>query len=200
MPTAPKLLDCGCGDAKFMQAAYDEGWKDITCIDIVGSVVERMRSSNTTRPGLKCKLSARARRASYADSVAVLAVAAMDARDMSLEDGSFDLVFDKSTFDALKCDSKESVRRYSREVHRVLKDDGKWLCVTLHVPEVAVKLVKDTGDPTRQWKVRSFVCEHEFHEDEYTYLLVCTKDVAAESTGGAGGACGGTTESSGKGD
>jgi len=121
--------------------------------------VQKMRRENVGRPGLE--------------------YATMDARDLQFEDRTFDVVFDKSTLDALKCDGKESVGRFSREVHRVLKDDGKWLCVTLHEPEVVAALIATTSKPERHWNLRSFVCEHELMEGDYTYLIVATKKVDA---------------------
>lgn len=49
-------LDCGCGDAKFAAAAYDAGFSNVTCIDVVDAVVEKMRKENKARGTMKCKL------------------------------------------------------------------------------------------------------------------------------------------------
>eukprot|EP00913_Durusdinium_trenchii_P009955 g9344.t1 len=62
-----------------------------------------------------------------------------DACDLTstLEAKDFDVVFDKSTLDALKCRGPEATGRMSSEVHRILQDDGVYLCVSLNPPEDA---------------------------------------------------------------
>ena len=48
-----------------------------------------------------------------------------DARELSMfPDGSFDVVFDKSTLDALKCAGQDSTSRMSSEIYRILSSDG----------------------------------------------------------------------------
>ena len=54
-----------------------------------------------------------------------LCVAHQDARELSLfPDGSFDVVFDKSTLDALKCAGQDATSQMSSEIHRILSSDG----------------------------------------------------------------------------
>lgn len=141
-PTGP-ILDLGCGDSDFMSNAYDDGFTNITCADIVPEVLDTMRKRNAEeRPGIKYAL--------------------VDARDMSqFADASFAVVFDKSTMDAIKCANRESTTRMSAEVHRVLKDDGVYLCVSFHPPEDVQENIEDTGMTTRKWSVRVLVCENE---------------------------------------
>ena len=58
----------------------------------------------------------------------------MDVREMRFEDGSFDLVIDKSVLDCLLCyaESHENTHRMLEEVRRVLCPTGLYLVVSLH--------------------------------------------------------------------
>mmetsp|Transcript_39449 Transcript_39449/g.113857 ORF Transcript_39449/g.113857 Transcript_39449/m.113857 type:complete len:106 (-) Transcript_39449:134-451(-) len=60
----------------------------------------------------------------------------MDARQMSLASQSFDLVIDKSTLDAFMCSGEREadIRMYLREVSRVLRPGGTYLCITYGDP------------------------------------------------------------------
>lgn len=129
-----------------MSDAYDDGCLDTVCTDYEASVVETMQKRNAEkRPGIK-----------YMQ---------VDARDMHMfEDRSFDVVFEKSTMDALKCAGRPSMRRASGEIHRVLKDAGWYFCISLHGPEDLVPNLKDTGYVSRQWDVQ--VNELEANDDE----------------------------------
>ena len=59
----------------------------------------------------------------------------MDFLEMKFEDGDFDLVIDKGSFDALCCDTTNEtwlkVVKYLSECMRVTKVGGKYLCVSL---------------------------------------------------------------------
>eukprot|EP00435_Cladocopium_sp_Y103_P012536 s3873_g3.t1 len=89
LPPGGRVLDLGCGDAEFMTEAYDDGYHDITGVDIVEPVLETMRQRNVDRPGMTYLWA--------------------DAMDLSVfADESFDVVFDKSTLDALKCRGAEA--------------------------------------------------------------------------------------------
>merc|ERR1711920_1023017 len=118
----------------------------ITCADIVPSVIETMRCRNAElRPGIK-----------YVTA---------DACDMGIfADSSFDVVFDKSTLDALKCAGKSATTKMSHEIHRVLKDSGVYLCVSLNGPEEVQPLIESTECPDRRWNVQTLVCENEGYD------------------------------------
>ncbi|CAK9030248.1 eEF1A lysine and N-terminal methyltransferase (eEF1A-KNMT) (Methyltransferase-like protein 13) [Includes: eEF1A lysine methyltransferase [Durusdinium trenchii] len=159
----PRILDLGCGDADFMSEAYDDGYQDITGVDIVEEVLETMRQKNATqRPNMKYVLA--------------------DACDLTstLEAKDFDVVFDKSTLDALKCRGPEATGRMSSEVHRILQDDGVYLCVSLNPPEDAQSAIESTAHGER-WEVEVLVCENENYEGrrdgppKHLYMYVARK-------------------------
>ena len=56
----------------------------------------------------------------------------MDVRNMEYEDGSFDMVIDKATFDSVICgeNSTKNIEKMLTEIHRVLKDDGVYVMVS----------------------------------------------------------------------
>jgi ubiquinone/menaquinone biosynthesis C-methylase UbiE len=60
----------------------------------------------------------------------------MDVMSMTYADKSFEFVLDKSTIDALLCSDSPivSVARMTREIYRVLKDDGVYLIVSYGAP------------------------------------------------------------------
>lgn len=48
------ILNLGCGNAEFSEYMYDDGYKNITNIDIANNVIEYMKDRSKTRPEMKC--------------------------------------------------------------------------------------------------------------------------------------------------
>ena len=61
----------------------------------------------------------------------------MDVRSLSYEDGTFDAVIDKGTFDSILCGdgSGPNADQMLSEVHRVLSPNGVYICVSYGVKE-----------------------------------------------------------------
>jgi len=134
------ILELGCGNCDFMSAAYDDGFHDVTCTDIDHSVVNTMRQRNSVlRPGIK-----------------YMQCDACDMHDVANE--SFDIIFDKSTMDALICAGKQMVSRCSAEVHRVLKDAGMYICLSHNEPGEMKSAIEYTGHAERRWRVKVLMC------------------------------------------
>ncbi|CAJ1341778.1 unnamed protein product, partial [Effrenium voratum] len=110
-PHSARILDLGCGNARLAEDMYDEGFRNITALDISDVAIESMRSRNAEkRPGIEWVVG--------------------DAFNLEFEDGSFDLVIDKSTTDAVSCDKDhihENLTKMYGEAQRVLKDGGTFL-------------------------------------------------------------------------
>lgn len=77
-----------------------------------------------------------------------------DVRNMPMvEDQSIDVALDKGTLDAMVYGScwdppdevKTSMRSYMHEIHRVLKDDGLFLCITFRQPRFMGSLLDPDG-------------------------------------------------------
>lgn len=114
--THSTVLNVGCGNSLLPEDMYDRGYTNIVNIDISQVVVEQMIERNRGRPGMLWFH--------------------MDARQMSLASQSFDLVIDKSTLDAFMCSGEREadIRMYLREVSRVLRPGGTYLCITYGDP------------------------------------------------------------------
>jgi ubiquinone/menaquinone biosynthesis C-methylase UbiE len=69
---------------------------------------------------------------------------AMDVRELSFADASFDACTDKGTLDALMCGDAfdVDVARYAREVARVLRPGGRFVAVSLSQPSIALPLLR----------------------------------------------------------
>jgi len=78
-----KVLILGCGNAKFSEDLYDDGFENIYNIDISSVVIETMSDRNRTRSNMKYEV--------------------MDVCDIKYPNGFFDVAIDKSTIDALLC-------------------------------------------------------------------------------------------------
>lgn len=122
-----RILNPGCGNSVLPKQMYDAGYHHIVNIDFSSQAIKQMlgRSSSKPRPGLEWHQ--------------------MDALAMNFPSESFDVVFDKGLLDALACsnfnkfasanDSAKLVASYLREVKRVLRNDGCFLCISYDGPE-----------------------------------------------------------------
>ena len=79
----PKILMVGCGNSRLSGEMYNDGYTNITNIDISDVVIEKMKTV-------------------YSESCPLMTWQVADATNMpEFEDGQFDMVIDKGTFDAL---------------------------------------------------------------------------------------------------
>ncbi|CAE7801705.1 EEF1AKNMT [Symbiodinium sp. CCMP2592] len=144
VPRSAKVLDLGCGNAKLAEESemYDDGFENITALDISEVAIESMRQRNSeARPRIDWVVG--------------------DAFDLQLEDQSFDLVIDKSTTDAVSCDADhihENMTRMYGEVFRVLKPGGTFLVFSsvVDVPQAALQLPHLSFDVTEKEIYRPF--------------------------------------------
>lgn len=110
------VLIVGCGNSTVSMCLYDAGYRNITNIDISHIVIRQMRKINAImRPELVYEH--------------------MDATQMVYADSTFNVVLDKGTLDALMPDTKEgtvsNVNKYFKEITRILRDGGRYICISL---------------------------------------------------------------------
>ena len=114
-----KILMLGCGNANFSADLYDDGYKNITNVDISSVVIQQMIEKNRNeRPEMTWQV--------------------MDITDMSaFATDSFDIAIDKSTIDALLCgdDFLLKVALMLKETQRVLKPGGHYFAISYGKPE-----------------------------------------------------------------
>ncbi|KYN10088.1 PREDICTED: methyltransferase-like protein 13 [Trachymyrmex cornetzi] len=120
------ILIVGCGNSTLSMSLYDVGYRNIVNIDISHIVIQQMRDiNNSTRPDLVYKH--------------------MDATQMTYLDGKFSVVLDKGTLDALMPDTKEAtlsiIDRYFKEITRVLRNGGRYICISLLQEHILRKLL-----------------------------------------------------------
>ncbi|XP_012230561.1 eEF1A lysine and N-terminal methyltransferase homolog [Linepithema humile] len=120
------ILIVGCGNSTLSMSLYDVGYKSITNIDISHIVIKQMCDiNNSTRPELIYEY--------------------MDATQMTYPDEKFSVILDKGTLDALMPDTKETtistIDRYFKEVTRVLRNGGRYICITLLQEHILRKLL-----------------------------------------------------------
>ncbi|KAH7815386.1 putative Endothelin-converting enzyme 2 B (Ece2B) [Monocercomonoides exilis] len=111
------ILDIGCGSSKLAEELYDDGKKNIKCIDYSANIINKMQDANiSARPEIDW--------------------AEMDVKAMSFDDETFDLIIDKGTSDAILCgtDSYAQLSSMLKEVSRVLKKGGVYVVITYGVP------------------------------------------------------------------
>ncbi|KOS20674.1 Endothelin-converting enzyme 2 [Escovopsis weberi] len=116
---APAILHLGCGDSVIPAELHARGYTSQLCVDFSSAVIGLMTERYASLPGIRWQ---------QAD---VRAMPSVPAR-------SVDVAFDKGTLDAMiygspwdpPAETRDNTRRYLREAHRVLRDDGVFLYIT----------------------------------------------------------------------
>jgi len=119
-----RILHVGCGNSLLPENMYDAGYKNIVNIDNSPVVIKQMFERNVGRPKMTWSV--------------------MDATSTSFEDETFDVVIDKSVLDTFTCmlNSTRVVRKYLREVVRVLKPWGRFVCISFGEPPIRMPLLE----------------------------------------------------------
>ncbi|KAG6514483.1 hypothetical protein ZIOFF_024843 [Zingiber officinale] len=109
-----QILVPGCGSSRVSEYLYDDGFRCTTNIDFSKVVVSDMlRRYVRSRPEMRWRV--------------------MDMTELQFAEETFDVIFDKGGLDALM-EPEHGAKlgtKYLKEVKRVLKSGGKFLCLTL---------------------------------------------------------------------
>eukprot|EP00741_Cyanophora_paradoxa_P015877 tig00020909_g15328.t1 len=111
------ILMVGCGNSKMSEDMYEDGYKDITNVDISPIVIDAMRRANAERS---------------------MHWHTMDIRQLPADwAGKFDVVIDKGTMDALLCGegSTANVLAMCQNISRVLKPGGVFVMISYGAPD-----------------------------------------------------------------
>eukprot|EP00357_Protocruzia_adherens_P019331 CAMPEP_0115005726 /NCGR_PEP_ID=MMETSP0216-20121206/20057_1 /TAXON_ID=223996 /ORGANISM="Protocruzia adherens, Strain Boccale" /LENGTH=214 /DNA_ID=CAMNT_0002372135 /DNA_START=40 /DNA_END=684 /DNA_ORIENTATION=- len=111
-----KILVLGCGNSRMSEEMFDDGFQNLTNIDISSVVIKDMQEK-------------------YADKVG-MTFATVDACKMDY-DGAFDAVLDKGTIDAVLCgeDSSKNVNEMLTRVYKSLTPNGVYVAITYGQPQ-----------------------------------------------------------------
>jgi len=128
-----RFLNVGCGNSPLPEQMYDDGYHNIDNIDYSDIVISQMQQRNLNRSEMRWTT--------------------MDARQMTYENNTFDVIIDKGTLDAFSCmkGNDLAIACYLTEAFRVLRPGGVYLCNTFGTPkERAVHFERPHLDWTRQ--------------------------------------------------
>ncbi|KAH8033994.1 hypothetical protein HPB51_018505 [Rhipicephalus microplus] len=139
-----QILIIGCGNSTLSTDLYDcTSCKNITSIDISEVVIRQMNDKcGSLRPQMR--------------------FLQMDAAQMDFKDEEFTVILDKGLVDALTPDKDCPAKLYAvlKEVSRVLRVGGRFLCISLLQSHVLQALLKwFSSDPAWTWVIR-------FHRSE----------------------------------
>ena len=127
MKETSKILIIGCGNSLLSEEIYDSGYKNITNIDYSSNVLKKMEErSNEGGRNMIFKV--------------------MDALNMEFEEEEFDIIIDKGTLDAMFTDttqlSIDKIDKLFNEIGRVMKSNGKYICISLFQEHIIEKLLE----------------------------------------------------------
>eukprot|EP00792_Barthelona_sp_PAP020_P005964 TRINITY_DN2863_c1_g1_i3.p1 TRINITY_DN2863_c1_g1~~TRINITY_DN2863_c1_g1_i3.p1 ORF type:complete len:215 (+),score=58.76 TRINITY_DN2863_c1_g1_i3:45-689(+) len=112
-----QILQLGCGNSRLAAQMYEDGYKNITNIDISEVCVNSMKQRYADLAGMKWQV--------------------MNACKLDFESESFDVIIDKGTLDAVLCgrDSFDLAFRMHQNVFKCLKPGGTYINITYGLPE-----------------------------------------------------------------
>ena len=126
LPRDAPLLELGCGTSDLAARLFDDGWRNVTAIDLSPNAVRLAQQRHgTSRPGLR--------------------FAVGDARELrAIPDASIACVIDKGTLDAICVGDgfDYEARRVAAEAVRVLAPGGRLMCLSLMPPSVLLPLLQ----------------------------------------------------------
>ena len=133
LPSCTPLLELGCGTSDLAARLFDDGWRNVTSVDLSRAAVQQAHARfSGGRPGLMFALS--------------------DARRLDgFGSSEFGCVIDKGTLDAICCGEGFDYegRLVLKSVERVLVPGGRWVCVSLMGPAVVMPMLDQAAWPYR---------------------------------------------------
>lgn len=151
---------------------YEDGYQHITNIDYSFTVVKQMQEL-------------------YKEKCPNLPFKQMDVKSLQYEDGTFDSVIDKGTFDSMLCGdgSGPSADQMLNEIYRVLSPTGVYICISYGLPEQRMGYFQraDFDWTIFQHKIAkptistsAVVSSEDKNEKNFHYIFIMRKQVSAK--------------------
>jgi len=163
------VLMLGSGNSRLSEEMYEEGFHNVTNIDISMVVIKAMQEKYRDKPGM-----------TYTQ---------MDARAMTeFEDQHFNVVVDKATIDSVLCGegSTHNAQKMLSEISRVLQPNGTYIAISHGQPSYRLTYLQR---PEFGWNVNIFTVQKPMmgmtaslsadDKDNVHYIYVCSKGEAA---------------------
>jgi SAM-dependent methyltransferase len=152
-----KILNIGCGNSKFSEELYDNGYINNFNIDYCENVIEFMKLRNVNiRKNIVFEV--------------------MNAEKTSYINDYFDCVFDKGTFDSiLSCkNSLTHIAKLTYEISRILKIGGIYFLISTGRPENRLDFL---NNPHLSFNIK-YICisKIENGREIIHYIYICTKN------------------------
>ena len=152
-----KILNIGCGNSKFSEELYDNGYINNFNIDYCENVIEFMKLRNINiRKNIVFEV--------------------MNAEKTSYINDYFDCIFDKGTFDSiLSCkNSLTHIAKLTYEISRILKIGGIYFLISTGRPENRLDFL---NNPHLSFNIK-YICisKIENGREIIHYIYICTKN------------------------
>ena len=166
--TQNTILMLGAGNSRLSEEMYEEGFHNITNIDISLVVTKAMQEKYREKPGM-----------TYVQ---------MDGRAMELPDQNFNICIDKATLDSVLCGecSTQNAQKMLQEVSMVLQPNGVYILISHGSPSYRLTYLQR---PEFGWNVKIATVQKPmmgmtaslsaYDEDNVHYIYVCVKGVTA---------------------
>jgi len=117
--TKSDILMLGCGNSDMSEKMYKDGYEGIMNVDISESLLDKLRTRlGANMPNMKWQFA--------------------NASKLAFETGSYDVIIDKGTFDAIE-QNKGLLTAAAREARRVLRSGGYFLSVTFNDADLRIE-------------------------------------------------------------
>ena len=157
------ILNVGCGNSVLSEEMFEDGFRDITNIDVSAVVIKAMQDRYQDKSGMVFKQ--------------------MDCRRMDFNDGSFETVIDKALLDSIVCGEGSTVNahKYLSEVSRVLSSSGTLILVSHGQPQYRMNYL---NKPEYGWSVTTVTVPRPLlavqvastdEKDNVYYIYICQK-------------------------
>jgi len=166
------ILMAGCGNSRLTEDMFEDGFTDLTNIDISKVVINQMTERYQDKPALTWQM--------------------MNIMALDFPDESFDAVVAKATMDAILCGegSTANVAKMCTEVSRVLKPSGIFYIVSYGVPDNRLNYLEQedygwqvTVHTVPKPTVSATAVPDTKDANSVHYIYVCQKSVEGEEEG-----------------